>query len=390
MKDHNPTLRQIVIVLLLLTTFLSCIFSSMLYTLRKNDRISIAKNSGTTYVGVQHETNPIGLPNAPTTLKQFEEIITAFQCMPFTYYEIYQQPLDCSLSNNKFFDRISQKFVFNCNYTPCAQVGMNVLHDFNICIVSGRSFDADDFDYTHNKSIPVIMGYNYNVIYNAGEHFTADYLFSNFDFTIIGFADKGSCVNTSTVYLNLDDMIIMPSFIFCELPASDEEYVTQKIHLANKTSGKFKVPAEQFDEACKQLHEIVDNSSVGEYSISCSTYTNALKLMGVDLTILLVACFAFSILTGSFAVVLVQAWRKAFGKTFKQSAKILTIYVCLSAIGSYIIAQQILHIFGLRYRINAYYFLYAAILCALFIAFPIVKAVLRNRPPEDKQISNIH
>lgn len=258
----------------------------LIYTLR-TDRAEITYNGGCIYIGIQHEYNPLKLKNSPETLRGFQSIYDALEALPFDYYEIYHQPLDCSASEGMFYGLYSAEASRTSEWADSVQISRNVQEDFSLNVTQGRSLDDSDFQHGRGQAVPVLMGYDYSGIYGVGDRFSAKYLFSEFTFEIVGFLDKGCAISTSALYIPLDKVVVLPSLAFIDPPQSTREYTTQKIHLANKTSGKLKVRAEDFGEAYGEVQEIVSESAVGSYSVSASSLRYILKEDGTDLGIIL-------------------------------------------------------------------------------------------------------
>lgn len=373
LKKRPIILTTTAIIFLLFISLLSCICSTTLYDLRRYDTLSLATNQGNIYIGLQHETNPLNLEDNASTLDGFKEIHLNLQGLPFAYYEIYQQPLDCSLSDGKFFDVATQSFSPNCGQVPCVQISMNTQPDFNLSIISGRSFSDDDFVYTHGGKMPVIMGSNYKSIYRLGDCFNASYLFSPFCFEIIGFLDNNCNISISNLYIPLDDCIVMPSFEFEELPQSSEEYVTQKIHYANKTSGKLKVPETQFDGANDYLKDVISVSTVGDYSLSYSSSAKAMQMKGINMTLMFAICCTICLLFAVVVFILSGIVMRKFTLAFssKQKIAISSICICVSSSCAYVLSQFVLEPFGLYYRITVPFVIFVVFIwIALIIVLP--------------------
>ncbi len=92
-------------------------------------------------------------------------------------------------------------------------IGENVLDDFKLKLLEGEGFSKDDFILKDsNNNISVILGSNYNDIYNVGDKIYISFVFAEREAEIIGFLEEGSNVYYSGDYINLDRYVIMPIF----------------------------------------------------------------------------------------------------------------------------------------------------------------------------------
>lgn len=286
MKRKNA--KYILTIVLLSLSFTFFAFSMGILDLKRSDSERVAMDQGNVYLGLQHETNPLELADSTETLDGFKDIFSLLQALPYKYYELYQQPLDCSADQGTFFDAYFQEYRDSCEHAQCVQISENIQADFNLPLMSGRLLRLEDYEHTNGSVIPVLMGCDYSKTYKIGDTFSGNYLFSPFTFEIVGFLSEGSCISSSTVYIDLDRCIVMPSFDFVAAPDSSQEYITQKIHYANKTSGKLRVPLDQFDDAYSVVQDIMTSSTVGLYSVTSSSFGSISHEKGFDLNVWLV------------------------------------------------------------------------------------------------------
>lgn len=186
------------------------------------------------------------------------------------------------------------------------QISQNVQRDFDLELLSGTMFGSDDFQHSESKKIPVILGYNYVSLYKQGDTFTASYLYSPFEFEVIGFLNESSDIFLSTGNIDLNNYIIIPSIDFEDLPMSDESYVTQKIHYANRTSGKIKVNEEDFSKAYAFVQKILSASSVGEYNVASSSLEQYFLSNGFNIKIIIVICYLISMVSSFIELIYIQ------------------------------------------------------------------------------------
>lgn len=82
----------------------------------------------------------------------------------------------------------------------------------------------------------------------------------------------------------------MPSVDFNHSPSSTQEYVTEKIHYANRASGFIKTNAEHSHMVAEAIKQIADDN----YSCYASTAESSLYLRGIDFRLLVAGILAFA------------------------------------------------------------------------------------------------
>lgn len=248
-------------------------------------------------LSIQHESNPTLLPSDNSTLSQFINIYESLnESDQYDYYEVYQQPLYI-LESGEFFDYNDNLHSDN-EPTPCVQVSENVLYDFDIFLLEGRSLSGDDFILYKDASIPILLGYDYRPIYEIGYIFEANYLFTSYNFEVVGFLGEGSSIDKSNGSIVLDKYLVIPSVTFEYSPQGEDEYATHKIHYANKTSGILKVMPSKHNSVQDDIEQLLTNTAVGDYSWYSSNAILTNPIFG-GLTLM-----SLKILSGGVAAVL--------------------------------------------------------------------------------------
>ena len=221
-------------------------------------------------------------------------------------------------------------------------------NDFKLSVASGRKFLPEDFSHSKGQPISVLMGSAYAKIYSLGDTFTAYYLYSPFTFKIIGFLDSSCEISFSVGSTNLDKYIIMPSFSFADSPESETEYVTQKIHLANRTSGIVRTTEDNFASGWEQIEQLLNNSKVGNYSWTSSSIEKNLLLKGYNIRVLIPLCIFLSILFSILGLLLVTrhlTFKPCRYSVFR-SISVSFVCICLSLFLSLIIFKIYSHHLG--------------------------------------------
>ncbi len=376
MGKHFKLILTVFVVISLSLAISFFAFSVGILDLKRFDSERIAMDQGNVYIGLQHETNPMTLDNSEDTLEGFKQIFNRLQTLPYTYYELYQQPLDCSLDQGEFFDAYFQEYSRGCQQTQCIQISTNIQSDFNLSLASGRLLCLEDYEHINGAFIPVLMGYDYSKLYKVGDTFSGNYLFSPFTFEIIGFLNEGSSVYSSTVCIDLDRCIIMPSFNFKETPKSDQEFITQKIHYANKTSGKLRISPNEFADAYNMVQDIIKSSTVGTYSVTSSSFGSISNEKGFSLNVWFVisglCCLLFIYLSLFIENRILKKERFSI-PLYKRILAALSI-VLISFVVSSFFSKYLLARIGIFYHITLPLAIFSVFLVLLFsICSPIIQ-----------------
>lgn len=111
------------------------------------------------------------------------------------------------------------------------QVNKQAFDLFPITVNKGTSFGQDDFFNDHDRNIiPILLGLDYEDVYEVGDEIEAHYLFKNYKLKVKGFIDAQSFVsspNEPEIYL--DRYIVMPVQQFGK-PTTEEDTDFQEKH----------------------------------------------------------------------------------------------------------------------------------------------------------------
>lgn len=253
-----------------------------IHTFIRLDNLNNKIDKGYIYITLQHESNPLELPNQESTLKSFKKISNSLHDS-YQYYEIYRQPLDHMSISKAFYNQFDELSTTTSDAAQCIQISENVQYDFDFSVLNGRLLSASDYYHKSGKAIPVLMGSDYSKIYTLGTTFTANYLFDTYSFEVVGFLAHDSSIVLSTGSTELNRYIVLPSFDFEDTPVTELEYISQKIHNANKTSGKIKVTSAAYNQSCNDLQKIIASSEVGEYSWTTSSIEKNMSRLGINM-----------------------------------------------------------------------------------------------------------
>ncbi len=134
------------------------------------------------------------------------------------------------------------KFCYGYGYTPeehidptfmtAVQMNKNAIEMSNIELYEGRGFNQNEYTYTDEKTVPVIVGYEYKEYLNLGDKFTVDYLNKILTLEVVGIAKKGSADARGSEKI-LDYTLIMPALEF-ETPSVSDEYYEDEMSFQRK------------------------------------------------------------------------------------------------------------------------------------------------------------
>ncbi|MGB4595265.1 MAG: hypothetical protein WBI14_05110 [Anaerolineaceae bacterium] len=364
-------------------TFLS--LSVGLHTLQLYNDKDIESDQGKIYLSIQHESNPLELPNSAQTINGFKEVFNSLNNSSFVYYEIYRQSLDFSFEqDNALYFSETQELVSSSEQVLSVQISENVQKDFKFSLSSGSYLLPEDFNYKKGNTISVLMGSDYSKLYNVGDVFSAYYLYSPFSFKIVGFLDNSCEISLSLGSINLSKYIIMPSINFDDLPQSNTGYVTQKIHYANKTSGKAKTTEDGFDFSYSYIKSTLENSTVGTYSWTSSSIEKNFLVHGFNIKVLFFSCCILSLAFAATALLLAKKYclTNSFYKSSSHNvSRILllsTIFISVPLLISLVCSSLLLSLFGLSQVFSIPLLIMAIVLWILFTAILFTSSSRKN------------
>lgn len=260
-------------------SFLLAMFVGVLSSYARLEQTYNNIDKGNIYISIQHESNPINLPDEYHTLENFAELNSRFYDVEnCEYFALYRQPLYSKDNNeNLYFDYTTNELTGTPQGILCVQLSGNVQDIFSLAVNSGRKLTADDFVYNLQKTVPVLMGADYLETYSLGDIFQAEYLYCTYTFQVVGFLSENSIIEQSTGSIFLDKYIIMPMFQINNESLVEQMFVPMKIHYANMTSGVFCADRNNYQKVLTSIENILAESKVGTYSFRSSSINQQMK-----------------------------------------------------------------------------------------------------------------
>lgn len=369
---HRPTIIYLLVLLFAGTILSLCLYTiASLYFEKKINDWCFQTDKQTYYLYLMEESLPPNHPNTAETLRNYSTLYDSLSTSEnYTYYEQSTQPLKIT-EKDRFFDEITEKLPNTSDTASCVQISQNVQTDFKLSVSQGRLLNDEDFHLARNEQIPVLMGYNYASIYQLGDTFQANYLFSDFSFVIVGFLEKDCAIINSNGTIPLNCSIIMPSFMFDYAPMTSTEYVTQKIHDSNKVSGNVRIQPESYDAAYAEVTKKLSDASFAQFSWVTSNRANLPVLFGMTSRTAQTVCLFFSsILAILLFIILYSFLWKIDWKSSKTPIILLFLLCICNVILSYIICRFALSTrLELDVRFSPWISLIA---CAIYILYALI------------------
>lgn len=167
----------------------------------------------------------------PENTVKFKKFLTLLQESEyFEYLMMYEQPVnimdyrgkDSNIYGYEYSSDLSNKTVSyedengttksNTN-VKAFWIGDNVIDFFNLQLSEGNAFQEEDFILNPDSPISVILGANYTDEYKVGDVIDISFIFAENKANVIGFLQEGSNVYFKDAFLNLDNYVIMPTFL---------------------------------------------------------------------------------------------------------------------------------------------------------------------------------
>ncbi len=238
----------LMLILMLIDTVLLVLF--VYFNHAAND----LKDDGVAYVSIQQESSPFD-NKKEDYIELHDELAQRLK-----YHEFYSQPLFNWNNSRSFYEAYTGVLEKGCEEISSSQIGQT-LSD-RLVISQGRNFADSDFVLSEKNIIPVILGNDYENVYNIGDTFELEYLYDIYKFEVIGILEKNSRLSLNMEYF-FDKSIIMPFFT---VPLDSELTDGEIIHYANYTSGVVEIPSNEFSADMNVIKQILSSTSCGRYS----------------------------------------------------------------------------------------------------------------------------
>lgn len=116
------------------------------------------------------------------------------------------------------------------------QLSPRAFEEFGIKTIDGRMFEPEDFVLSDSKPVPVLLGNEYQAVFNIGDTFAGMDIYENLIFEVIGFLAPDTTGPVGMSFDTLDRYVILPGFTeFGEISENVQYY--KKVVLQQMVNG---------------------------------------------------------------------------------------------------------------------------------------------------------
>lgn len=268
-------------------------------------------------------------PNSLERMKQFSNVMKD----KYGYLEIDNQSV-------MILDQFPYKEEFRIDYgeshygvndaigisLKSLQIGKNTYDAFALSqqIEMGTGFQAEDFLWKEQKTVPMLLGYEYQGLAEIGETFLLEYLQKDILVEVAGFFKKDAVITLNNQVYFMDQQIVIPFFDCKDQPTNEEDSEFQKILYSLKNWGYIKVNSGEdvldYEAEIQKLNEqlgldyAVSEGVIYSYIQNISSTIDSIK--GI---LWMVSIFLLIVLSGIFLGI--QIW------SFHKNKKVYAIHL---------------------------------------------------------------
>ena len=136
----------------------------------------------------------------------------------FIFISVFDQPIPVAedsykgndtFADGEYYNRFEMDGVPFLNI-KAFQMNKNAFDFYKLELSGGEIFDWKQVDY-NGESIEILLGANYNHLYEIGDHIAGNYYFLKYDFVVAGFLDENSSIYyQNEIRHSLNDYIVIP------------------------------------------------------------------------------------------------------------------------------------------------------------------------------------
>lgn len=188
----------------------------------------------------------------------------------FTYLATYCQsiPIKNFKGDDKFsynteeFRKANPEMPLNAK---SCQINQATYDFFKLQLAKGSDLKWDDIDYSSGE-IPVILGSDYEGIYEIGEYFIGDYYAKDFKFVVKGFLKQNTFIQQrGNTEFYLDQYIIIPYPKQCKLVDASEFSFERRLYFS-MINGDLVSDTDK-KELVHEIKQISDETGFSEFSV---------------------------------------------------------------------------------------------------------------------------
>lgn len=210
-------------------------------------------------------------------------------------------------------------------------ISRNVIDEYKLQASEGRLFKKEDMVLKKDNIIPVVLGSEYEGIYQIGSKIKGTYLLEyNCVLDVIGFLEKNSAITLQNKIYSLDRYMVIPAFNIPWDPEETEEALFfQGAYYLDKLSAEVKLKNEytnhqfiNFIEQTRLANDIgkfyiIDMNPFEMGAVQALSYSNMYEVICIGLLLLFLniltvtAIFIYKFYHNSYyySVLLISAWK---------------------------------------------------------------------------------
>lgn len=195
-------------------------------------------------------------------------------------------------------------------FVKSLQINKQVIDSFDLKLLEGNLFQKDDYIYNNNKSIPIILGSDYQSIYKIGDEVEIDYIMKSLKGRVVGILKPNSVLPVrENIEFYLDKHIILPSFSIEQAPINKDDSTFQKRHYLQLINGqifteKGSLQVRKLIDEISQSTNFYDLIIIGANDTGIDIMFSMLK-QNINLLIMLtVLLFCFCVVTIFFSFIM--------------------------------------------------------------------------------------
>lgn len=256
-------------------------------------------------------------------LKRFYSMLSSSE--KFEYLEIYKQPIEVDnfkggvdflynyesgLYENQPLKReltLSDGYSGVFSNVKAVWLSENSFSSFNIAVANGRTFTDEEYQYSEDAVLPILLGAKYKNYYKIGDTFHVDEIVTCGEAQVVGFLKDGTSIWTGSHFDNLDDYMILPMINDKSIISDQADYFRQVVLYLMKINGLIvsshlcanEVQA-YVNEMCREC-EIIPSSYI-DGATNSQSYIFGLNinqiidaLTTISLFLVIFACFILSV-----------------------------------------------------------------------------------------------
>lgn len=182
------------------------------------------------------------------------------------------------------------------------QYNNNFIKSFGIKLSSGRKPNYNEYLYKDSVPIPILLGSEYEEIYNLGDTLDINYVGLQVKGVVIGFLERKQYILEQDRIIHLDRYLLIPSLDFDMLPQNQFEKDYQLRIYLQKVNGTIEANSIEANKVQKIINQITTQSNLIHFSVIGANNVN-LSILNMQANEL----FVISTLLGTLIVVYIMS-----------------------------------------------------------------------------------